>query len=122
MQLVDTAATGHSQSACKAPHHQVPTDTLNPHVRTHTHTHRRLLARMCLVREEVRWLEQEQNFTGSGSGSGEASSSGRTQEPSRVSAAYFARTNVPQRCIAYLKVRRPAQTQSLGHKRAEHQV
>ncbi|KAF5838144.1 hypothetical protein DUNSADRAFT_3339 [Dunaliella salina] len=59
----------------------------------------RLLARMCLVREEVRWLDQEQNFTSSSSSSTEDEDSKKR----RVSSAYFARSNVPQRCIAYLK-------------------
>lgn len=63
---------------------------------------RRLLARMCLVREEVRWLDQEQNFTSSSTSDGDSSANKQ-----RVSSAYFARANVPQRCIAYLKVSSP---------------
>uniref|UniRef100_A0A7S3VMY3 Uncharacterized protein n=1 Tax=Dunaliella tertiolecta TaxID=3047 RepID=A0A7S3VMY3_DUNTE len=63
---------------------------------------RRLLARMCLVREEVRWLDQEQNFTSSSSSSS-SSTEDEESKKRRVSSAYFARANVPQRCIAYLK-------------------
>ncbi len=55
---------------------------------------------MCLVREEVRWLDQEQTFTSSSGSSREEEESGKR----RVSSAYFSRSNVPQRCIAYLKV------------------
>ncbi len=51
---------------------------------------RRLLARLCLVREELRWLEMEFGFTS-------------TDDDGSL-AARFARKNVPQRCIAFLKV------------------
>eukprot|EP00798_Chlamydomonas_sp_ICE-L_P028106 gene28106-31214_t len=48
---------------------------------------RRLLSRLCLVREEVRWLDLETSFSTS----------------STSEAAAFSRTNVPQRCAAFLK-------------------
>lgn len=87
---------------------------------------RRLLARLCLVREEVRWLSLEQGFTAPSSSSraprdedsegdvdgGEeaegGSRSGRAEDPSdehstasNVSSR-FARANVPQRPAAFI--------------------
>eukprot|EP00195_Chlamydomonas_chlamydogama_P008745 CAMPEP_0202897154 /NCGR_PEP_ID=MMETSP1392-20130828/5993_1 /ASSEMBLY_ACC=CAM_ASM_000868 /TAXON_ID=225041 /ORGANISM="Chlamydomonas chlamydogama, Strain SAG 11-48b" /LENGTH=366 /DNA_ID=CAMNT_0049582727 /DNA_START=253 /DNA_END=1353 /DNA_ORIENTATION=- len=75
---------------------------------------RRLLARLCLVREEARWLELEAAFnapsassasqpgpeTTSDDGSAAASGPGSSRP---ISAAMFVRSNVPQRCAAFIK-------------------
>lgn len=59
---------------------------------------RKLLARLCLVKEELRWIDLEQNF----------------MQQSDV--VLFSRANVPQSCIAFLKeiVRVSADDQRIG--------
>lgn len=73
-------------------------------------TPRQLLARICLVREEAKWLDVEVNFTlGAGAVEGEAGTEDGAPRPvgpvGSSTAAMFTRQQVPQRCIVFLKVR-----------------
>lgn len=63
-------------------------------------THRALLARLCLVREEVRWVSAELAFA---TPDEEPSSTGGANgEARRLTATQFARSNVPQRPATFI--------------------